>query len=63
VSPQIDLYPGFNIATRIYRSEEATGKDTIVTEVPADEIGPPHTQDSNFEWEKTYLYRITSVRS
>jgi hypothetical protein len=53
--------PGVQHRYRIYRREEATGKDTIASEVPADEIGPPHAQDAGFEWEKSYLYRITSV--
>jgi hypothetical protein len=53
--------PGVQHRYRIYRREEGTEKDTMASEVPADEIGPPHAQDSNFEWEKTYLYRITSV--
>jgi hypothetical protein len=46
---------------RIYRREEATGKDAIAGEVDVSEAGPAHFTDSGFEWEKTYLYRITAV--
>jgi hypothetical protein len=46
---------------RIYRREEASGKDAIAGEVDVSEAGPAHFTDSGFEWEKTYLYRITAV--
>jgi hypothetical protein len=46
---------------RIYRRDESTGKDATASEVPIGEAGPMHAQDSSFEWEKTYLYRITPV--
>lgn len=52
---------------RIYRREESSGKDAIAGEVPfrvpgqSTEPGPMHFTDSAFEWEKTYLYRITAV--
>jgi hypothetical protein len=46
---------------RIYRREEATGKDAVAGEVDVSEPGPAHFTDSGFEWEKTYLYRITAV--
>lgn len=46
---------------RIYRREEATGKDSVAGEVDLGEAGPAHLIDSGFEWEKTYLYRITTV--
>jgi hypothetical protein len=45
---------------RVYRRDESTGKDAIAGEVPG-EPGPAHFTDSGFEWEKTYLYRITGV--
>jgi len=53
--------PGVQHRYRIYRRDETAGKDAIASEVPIGEAGPMHTQDSTFEWEKTYLYRITSV--
>jgi hypothetical protein len=53
--------PSIQHRYRIYRRDESTGKDAIATEVPIGEAGPTHTQDSSFEWEKTYLYRITAV--
>ena len=48
---------------RIYRRDESSGKDAIAGEVPvpSSERGPLHFTDSSFEWEKTYLYRITVV--
>jgi hypothetical protein len=53
--------PGVQHRYRIYRRDESTGKAAIASEVPIGEAGPMHTQDSSFEWEKTYLYRITAV--
>jgi hypothetical protein len=48
---------------RIYRRDESSGQDAIAGEVPvpSTESGPVHFTDSTFEWEKTYLYRITTV--
>jgi hypothetical protein len=46
---------------RIYRRDESSGRDAIAGEVPLGERGPVHFTDSSFEWEKTYLYRITAV--
>jgi hypothetical protein len=46
---------------RIYRRDESSGKDAIAGEVPAGEPGLAHFTDSSFEWEGTYLYRITAV--
>ncbi|MBI3478718.1 MAG: hypothetical protein HY010_23565 [Acidobacteria bacterium] len=46
---------------RIYRRDENTGKDTIVGESAVTERASTHPPDAAFEWEKTYLYRITSL--
>ena len=48
---------------RIYRRDQASGKDAIAGELPVPSSGPQATQftDSTFEWEKTYLYRVTAV--
>ena len=46
---------------RIYRRDESSGKDAIAGEVPLGEPGTAHFTDSGFEWEKTYLYRVTAV--
>jgi hypothetical protein len=46
---------------RIYRRDEAAGKDTVASEIPASDNATMQAQDSTLEWEKTYLYRITSV--
>jgi hypothetical protein len=53
--------PGIQHRYRIYRRDENSGKDAIAGEVPLGESGPAHFTDSTFEWEKTYLYRITAV--
>jgi hypothetical protein len=46
---------------RIYRRDESSGKDAVAGEVPLGKPGPAHFTDTSFEWEKTYLYRITAV--
>ena len=46
---------------RIYRRDESSGKDSIAGEIPVGQPGPEHFTDSGFEWEKTYLYRVTAV--
>ncbi len=58
--------PAVQLRYRIYRrressGDESSGKDTIAGEVPVGDRGPEHFTDSSFEWEKTYLYRITAV--
>jgi hypothetical protein len=46
---------------RIYRRDEKTGQESIAAESPMAEAGPPRSRDSSFEWEKAYLYRVTTV--
>jgi stringent starvation protein B len=41
--------------------DKNANKDAIAGEVPFGEPGPAHFTDSGFEWEKTYLYRLTAV--
>jgi hypothetical protein len=55
--------PGLQFLYRIYRRDQSTGKDAIAGEVSVSttESGPVHFTDSAFEWEKTYLYRVTAV--
>jgi hypothetical protein len=53
--------PGIQHRYRIYRRDENSGKDAIAGEVPLGEPGRLRFTDSGFEWEKTYLYRITAV--
>ncbi len=57
--------PNLQYRYRIYRRDESSGKDAVAGEVPVSvtttEPGPAHFTDSSFEWEKTYLYRITAV--
>jgi len=51
---------GVQFRYRIYR-RDGTGKETLAAEVPSGAISPLHAEDSGFEWEKTYRYRLTSV--
>jgi len=53
--------PALQHRYRIYRRAESSGKDAIAGEVSVGEPGPARFTDSTFEWEKTYLYRITAV--
>jgi hypothetical protein len=53
--------PGVQRRYRIYRRDESSGKDAVAGEMPAGDAGPRRFVDSSFEWEKTYLYRITAV--
>ena len=53
--------PGVQYRYRIYRRDEGTGKEAIAGETPLGNGGPIHFVDSSFEWEKTYLYRVTAV--
>ncbi|MGA2966947.1 MAG: hypothetical protein ABSD64_12100 [Terriglobales bacterium] len=52
---------GLELRYRIYRRDESSGQYAVAGEVPVGEAGPAHFTDSGFEWEKTYLYRITAV--
>jgi hypothetical protein len=53
--------PAVQVTYRIYRRDEASGKDAIAGEVPLGEPGVTHFTDSSFEWERVYLYRLTTV--
>jgi hypothetical protein len=53
--------PTLQLRYRVYRRDESTGKDAIAGELPVGEPGLAHFTDSGFEWEKTYLYRITGL--
>jgi hypothetical protein len=53
--------PGLQHRYRIFRRDESSGKDAIAGEIPLGTPGPAHFTDSSFEWERTYLYRITAV--
>jgi hypothetical protein len=60
-SPNESAHPGLMQHYRIYRLDEASGKDAVAGEVPMDNPGPIHFIDAGFEWERTYLYRVTGV--
>jgi len=53
--------PEIHFSYRIYRHDEATGKDAVAGEVPLGETRLLQFTDSGFEWEKTYAYRVTVV--
>jgi len=58
--------PDVQVRYRIYRHEEKPGdnssaKDSVAGEVPVDGSSPMHFTDSSFQWEKTYLYHVTSI--
>jgi hypothetical protein len=53
--------PGLQHRYRIFRRDENSGKDAIAGEIPLGAPGPAHFTDSSFEWERTFLYRITAV--
>ncbi|MFY9645107.1 MAG: hypothetical protein WAK29_08005 [Terriglobales bacterium] len=63
--------PAIQHRYRIYRiaensenntpSGKNSTKDVIAGEIPFGDAGPVHFTDSGLEWEKTYLYRITTV--
>jgi hypothetical protein len=46
---------------RIYRRDEAAAKDAVAGELHFDQAGTRRFLDAGFEWERTYLYRITVV--
>jgi hypothetical protein len=53
--------PSLRLRYRIYRRDELSGKDAIAGEIKVGDPGPAKFMDAGFEWEKTYLYRITAV--
>ena len=46
---------------RIYRRDEASGKDAVAGDVPLEQPGATRFLDASLEWERTYLYRVTVV--
>ncbi len=53
--------PGMRHRFRIYRREEGKDADVVVGEVSLRGEPRAEVRDLSFEWEKTYLYRITVV--
>jgi hypothetical protein len=53
--------PSLEIRYRIYRRDEKSGKDAVAGELPMEGRRKLTLTDSGFEWENTYLYRITTV--
>jgi hypothetical protein len=46
---------------RIYRRDEASSKDAVAGELPVEQAGMTRFLDAGFEWERSYLYRVTVV--
>jgi len=46
---------------RVYRREQGNATDTLVGELPLVISSSPQLIDRNFEWEKTYEYRVNVV--
>lgn len=53
--------PGLSHFYRLYRQTEGAPTPTVVGEVPLTGAPQSTLEDRNFEWEKTYAYRITVV--
>jgi hypothetical protein len=53
--------PGLRHVYRVYRRPEGGDADTVVGELPLDPSAATRIVDHSFEWEKTYLYRATTV--
>jgi len=52
---------GLQMRYRVYRREESSGKDAVAGEVSLPQRGAIHFTDAGFEWENSYLYRVTTV--
>ncbi len=53
--------PGLRHVYRVYRRAEGGDADTVVGELSVDASSATRIVDHSFEWEKTYLYRATTV--
>lgn len=53
--------PEISHGYRIYRREQGTTRDTLVSELRLEKAGELRTVDHGFEWEKTYDYHVTVV--
>src|SRR5579864_1047568 len=58
IAPEI---PGLRFVYRVYRRDKTSNTDAVAGEVPLEGQPSPGLLDRSFEWEKTYLYRITVV--
>jgi hypothetical protein len=52
---------GLDLIYRVYRRQEKSDKDEVAGEIPVADAGAVLYTDAGFEWEKTYLYRVTAV--
>lgn len=55
------IVPQLGYRYRIYRRPSGSAKDVIAGEVPLESPGPFRFVDHGFEWQNTYVYRITAV--
>jgi len=57
--------PGLRVRYRVYRHLESAGDESNTKDAIAGDVGfeggVVHFMDSSFEWEKTYLYRVTAM--
>jgi fibronectin type 3 domain-containing protein len=53
--------PSIHYLYRIYRKQEGSQQETVVSEVPAGGAPDLTLTDANIEWEKTYEYRAETV--
>jgi hypothetical protein len=56
--PERWLAPGFEYEYHLYRRGEAEATDTLVGTLGLGTSNPPEIVDRDFEWEKTYEYRV-----
>jgi hypothetical protein len=59
--PRSPETPGISYLYRVYRRPQGETTDTVVGELPVDASTEARLVDRSFEWEKTYLYRVTVV--
>ncbi len=59
-APGSETSPGVSNFYRVYRQAQES-QETVVGEVPLSNTPQATLADRNFEWEKTYAYRITLV--
>jgi hypothetical protein len=58
---QLPQIAGLRFVYRVYRREQQSNKDSVVTEISVGDQSSTSVDDQAFEWEKTYDYRATVV--
>jgi hypothetical protein len=57
--PSLPNVSGVKYEYRVYRRDVTTNQDAVAGEIPVSGDANPSFLDANFEWEKTYDYRLT----